>query len=63
MEAPEDGNLAWVSGHGLHERPAHHEEEHMEDNEHAYCNRIVYKNNSITIVCGLLLLTGLGEPD
>lgn len=33
VEAPEDGNLAWISRHCLKEAPNQHNEQHVEENE------------------------------
>jgi len=38
MEAPEDGDLAWVRCHGLYEWPKHHEEDQVKQAEKdQYC--------------------------
>ena len=36
VEAPKDRHLAWISRHGLNERPNHHEEKKMEDAKEVY---------------------------
>ena len=49
VEAPEDWNLTWVSGHRLDEGPDEHDEENMEESEQDYDSCIVYMVTCVSV--------------